>query len=79
MRARELIRGSVFDAAELAIVSRAFDSAWAEVAAQYRGREEQARFDLAKAILEASKGHPRDGVIIRDVALYNFRRQSRTD
>lgn len=77
MRARELIRGSVFDAGELAIVSRAFDLAWAEVAPQYVGREEQARVDLAKAILEASKSHPRDGVIIRSVALYNFRRQSR--
>ena len=63
MRARQLIEGATFNCETLAVLGKAFDMAWIDIADHFAGNEEQidrARMRLAHAVLIVADDNCRD-------------------
>jgi hypothetical protein len=72
MRARQLIDGAAFGPEAVKAISKAFDAAWAEIAANYGSDPEeinQARYRLATAMLEIATEESRDVYVLKQAAL----------
>jgi hypothetical protein len=72
MNARELIEGALYGPEMLNVLSRAFDQAWAQIAANYgseQARIEAARRRLANAVLALANEDSRDAELLKQAAL----------
>jgi hypothetical protein len=73
MKARRLIEGAEFGPETLKVIFAAFDAAWQEIAPHYDAGDaaqiEQARLQLAHAVLEAAGDDGRDGERLKRDAL----------
>jgi len=72
MKARKLIEGSVCPPEALKVLDKAFEDAWAEIAHKYKGDAhviEQARLQLAHAVLAVSSGDSADPDEVKTAAL----------
>jgi hypothetical protein len=72
MKARQLIDGASYGPEALAAIGRAFDEAWAQIAANF-GTDpddiERARLRLADAMLSVANEHSRDVAELKRAAL----------
>ncbi len=73
MKARRLIEGADFDPDTLGVVFAAFDAAWQEIASHFDAENpaqiEQARLQLAHAVLVAARDDGRDAERLQRDAL----------
>jgi hypothetical protein len=75
MKAIKLIAGTNLDPAALKSVGHAFDDAWADIAANYQGKQsiEAARLKLANIVLTVAKTHGHHDVsTLKSTALQVF-------
>ena len=69
MKARQMIEGSIFEPETLHVASKAFDAAWEQIAHHFDGDAEQARLQLAHAILVVTKADSTDAERVKKDAL----------
>jgi|SRR6476620_2102924 arginase family enzyme len=72
MHARQLIDGASFGPDALRAIGQAFDAAWAEIAGNFGNDPiavDDARYDLANALLSIANEDSRDAEVLKEGAL----------
>jgi hypothetical protein len=72
VKARQLIKGAVYDPAALKVIYKAFDDAWDQIAPAVSGRAdalEATRLKLANVILGLASNGARDAQALADAAV----------